>query len=168
MIDADQVTDAFAAVMKTVRRTTNLSAEDFAMSIGWDVQEYIGHERGRWDPGLVTLLEFAHRTKIPPEALLAGVLTFLSSNTATGRWDLRQYHLYRPGWVDDADRVHELPAVVFESVADACANVTSLNAARESEGKPPVTRLSAYALMGHMFLSASMRPWGSDTPDPGQ
>lgn len=163
MSNNDQIADAFAEVMKKVRLPTNLSAEEFAMSIGWDVRDYVDREKGKWGPSLSTLLELAQKTKIPPEGLLAGVLTILSRGIATGSWDLRQYHLYRPGWVDDAERVHELRDVVFESVAAACADAQSRNAVREAEGKPPITRLSAYTLMGHMFLSPAMKPRGSET-----
>ena len=149
----EDVKEAYGRMLICLRTASGLSVEQFADAIGLDRKEYLDQENGGFGCSLKSLVELAWNTNLSPETLFSTMLSFLSKGPYSSSYSLDQCQLFRLAWVDPVGRVRDVDVASYQTVSAACADLPSRNALRNAQGLPPVTRISAYALLGHMIVA---------------
>jgi hypothetical protein len=157
-IDYRDLSVAYGKLLKAVRVATGLGADGFADFLGWDRRHYADQESGQWGCTLHALIEVAWRVRVTPETLISAILNFLPRADRAGTFTIDQCQLFQLAWVDKDGRVHDAADVTYETINAACEHLSFRNMLRKAEGYAPLTRLSAYVLIGHLLVSERQGP----------
>lgn len=133
-LEYDDVKNAFSRVLKALRTVAGASEQEFAACLGMETHDYIAYEGGKWGASLFSVLDIARRLSVPPETLLSATESFMSRSERPAPGSLAQCHLYRLGWVDAQGVVHESGHAAYDSIDQACADLTAQNALRKAQG----------------------------------